>query len=313
MLKLKLFGPAQAHYLDQPLPGFPRWQAYQLFCYLLINQQRSHPREQLAAVFWSQYPTDISRKYLRNSIWKLRHTLESVGALPDEYLFTHDDNVSFRQSSRHWLDVEAFETATSRYQGLSGKELTWQQASELEQAVELYAGDLLENIYEDWCLYERERLTLLFLKTLSKLMVFHEMNGTYESGLVYGERILARDNTRERTHRRMMRLYWLLGERDAALAQYKRCTQILREALGVSPLKRTSLLYQRIAHDQPIPPGELHDLNASPPASSDNSRQMLANHVLQRINQLHSKLEETSVELCQIESLIKQALLDPPN
>ena len=34
------------------------------------------------------------------------------------------------------------------------------RARSLEDAVSLYQGDLLEGCYEDWCIYERERLPI---------------------------------------------------------------------------------------------------------------------------------------------------------
>ena len=42
-------------------------------------------------------------------------------------------------------------------------------------------------------------------------MVFHEAHSAYERGLACGERILAQDDIREKTHRDVMRLYWLLA------------------------------------------------------------------------------------------------------
>ena len=37
-----------------------------------------------------------------------------------------------------------------------------EQVAELEAAVKLYTGDLLEGLYTDWCLLERERFRLLY-------------------------------------------------------------------------------------------------------------------------------------------------------
>ena len=319
MLELQLFGTGQARYCDYPLPGFPNQQSYLLLCYLLLNRHHPHHRERLAALFWSEYPTTSSRKYLRNALWRLRHALQSVGAPGDEYLLISDDSISFVSSSRYWLDVEAFETTITRYQDLSEQELTPEQAAHLEEAVDLYVGDLLEGVYEDWCLYDRERLSLLHLNALSKLMVFHELNGTYERGLAYGERILARDHTREKVHRQMMRLYWLLGDRNAALAQYKRCVQVLREDLGIPPMEETRLLYKRMVHSQSDPStgsGERptsrpvrHEDPLSITIKSDDSVQPLAEHALQKLQRLQAIIEETSVELRYIERLISKALL----
>jgi hypothetical protein len=43
-----------------------------------------------------------------------------------------------------------------------------------------------------------------------------------------------------------MWLYWQAGDRGAALAQYKRCAQILKEELGVAPMAQTTQLCQAI-------------------------------------------------------------------
>ncbi len=312
MLELQLFGPSQASYCNRPLPGFPNRQSYLLLCYLLLNRHHSHHRERLAAFFWNEYPTAVSRKYLRNALWQLRQALQLVGASADEYLLISDDSVSFLTSSRYWLDVEVFEATVTRCQDLSGYELTPEQAAHLEEATDLYTGDLLEGIYEDWCLYDRERLSLLYLNALSKLIAFHEVNGAYERGLTYGARILARDHTREKVHRQMMRLYWLLGDRNAALAQYKRCAQILREELGIPPMKETRLLYEQMLHSQFDPTGQPARHGDSSPvmARSDASIPPLTEYALQKLQHLEGLIEEISVELRHIERLISSSLPD---
>lgn len=312
MLKLKLFGPGQAHYFDQPLMGFPAQQCCSLLCYLLLNRHYPHPREKLAAVFWGDYPTETSRKYLRNALWKLRQTLHLANAPIDEYLLVSDESVSFLTSSRYWLDVEIFEATLARYHSISGQDLTSEQAAQLEAGVDLYTGHLLEGVYEDWCLPERERLHLLHLDALSKLVTFHEINGSYERGLIHGERILSYDNTREKVHRQMMRLYWLLGNRTAALAQYKRCIQILREELGVGPLEETELLYQQIVNNQlrVVDWPEHRDVLSVTKDQIDEPFQLLVEHVLQKLRRLEAIVDVTSVELHHIEHLISSALVD---
>ena len=86
MLKVQLFGPGRAFYGDQPLAGFPGQQCYRLLYYLLLNREHPHHRERLAAVFWGDYATSTSRKYLRNALWRLRNALESTAAPIDHYL-----------------------------------------------------------------------------------------------------------------------------------------------------------------------------------------------------------------------------------
>jgi len=85
---------------------------------------------------------------------------------------------------------------------------------------------------------------------LDKLMSYCEVIHDYETGLLYGMRIMCYDRARERTHRRMMRLFYLLGDRAEALRQYERCAAALDEELGISPSKSTQSLYRQIQADQ---------------------------------------------------------------
>ena len=311
MLKLTLFGMPQACYHEHPLEGFPNQQPCLLLCYLLLNRQRSHHRERLAAVFWEEYPAHVARKYLRNSIWRMRKILQSAGAPDDEYLSVENGSISFMPASRYWLDVEIFEAKLLPYQDIAGQQLTSPQAAHLEEAVDLYVGDLLEGIYADWCLYDREQLRLLYLNALSKLTAFHEANGGYERGLAYGERILAQDDTREKTHRQMMRLYWLSGNQGAALAQYKRCAQILREALDVPPMEATARLYRQMVRGQ-FRPTQRQDYAAPllTPASAET--RMMTEHALQRVRYLRATIKEAGVELRRLEHLIGEGVIDFP-
>jgi DNA-binding SARP family transcriptional activator len=313
MLELNLFGAAQAHYSDQPLVGFPNQQAHLLLCYLLLNRERSHHRERLATLFWSEYPTQVSLKYLRNAIWRIRKVFQSVGAPADEYLSVENGSISFKCSSPYWLDVEAFETQVTSCEGTPGQRLTFEQANHLEGAIDIYIGDLLEGVYEDWCLYDRERLGLLYLNTLSKLMTFHEVNATYERALTCGDRILAHDNTREKVHRQMMRLYWLMGDRDAALTQYQHCTQILHESLGLLPMEETTRLYQQMVHNQFRPTIQPDTYNTRLPftVSPDESTQVMMEYALQRIHRLHATIDEASAELHHIEHFIRETMFNP--
>ena len=88
---------------------FPSQQAHLLLCYLLLNSKYPHLRDQLASVFWGEYSTQASRKYLRNSLWKLRQMFEEAQADLDDYLFVSDESVTFIRTSAYWLDVEIFE------------------------------------------------------------------------------------------------------------------------------------------------------------------------------------------------------------
>jgi DNA-binding SARP family transcriptional activator len=321
VLKATLFGIGKASYLEHELPGFPGQQACLLLCYLFLNKQHPHHREQLAAIFWPDHPSDIARKYLRNSLWRMRQVLLSAGAPPDEYLFYAEDSIAFINSSSHWLDVDSFESTASRYHNLPAGQLEQTGAAQLSAAVDLYTGDLLENVYEDWCLYERERLRMLYLNSLHKLMIYHGLQGGYDHGIQFGERILARDNTREKVHRQMMWLHWLSGNRDAALAQYQRCTRILREELNAQPMAETHLLFEQMragqvsapvnawsdVHTAGLPSQSSLPASRSPASEVEQRLTPLLEQTRRRLLQLQQMIDETRAELHHIERTLEDA------
>jgi DNA-binding SARP family transcriptional activator len=307
MLEVNLFGSGAACYYDRPMDGFPGHQSYQVFCYLLLNREHIQNRERLASIFWGNYATHASRKYLRNALWKLRSVFQAVGADLEKYVVVDDDNVFFQKSSPYQLDVEIFERLLASSRSVMGENLNPEQASQLSQAVNLYRGDLLEGVDEEWCLYERERLSLLHLTALSKLMSYHRWNGNFSAGLDYGERILALDDTREHIHREMMLLYWLNREPSAALAQYSRCAQILRDQIGVSPTDETQSMYEKMLHHRFIPPANL--VRTQPILMSDAAPALnddVIENALVRIQHLMRMLEETNQELRGLHELIQK-------
>ena len=121
-----------------------------------------------------------------------------------------------------WLDVAGLEQAYNLCRELPGDALTGEQAQLLEAAVALYQGDLLETWYQDWCIYERERLQLTYLALLGKLVAYCTAQQRYAKGIDYSQRILRCDPARESTYQQLMRLYYLAGDRTTALREYAR-------------------------------------------------------------------------------------------
>ncbi len=250
-LRIHLFGKFCARRNEQVLDGFDARKVQELFCYLLLHRDHSLPRETLASLLWPDTTTTLSKKNLRQALWQLQSALGSQNErVNDRVLLVEPDWVQLNSEANLWLDVAAFERAYNLELKTFGQELDSSTAQLLRDTVQLYQGPLLEGWYQDWCLLERERLQSMYLAMLDKLMSYCEVHHDYETGLLYGMRIMCYDRARERTHRRMMRLYYLTGDRAEALRQYERCAAALEEELGVSPSKSTLTLYRQIQADQ---------------------------------------------------------------
>jgi DNA-binding SARP family transcriptional activator len=170
----------------------------------------------------------------------------------------------------------------------AGAELAADCVESLQEAVRLYRGDLVEGWYHDWCLYERERLQNMYLAMLDKLICYYEAHRKFELGLLYGSIILRYDRAHERTHRQLMNLQYLSGNRTAALRQFERCVAALDEELGVKPDKLTTALYQKIRA------AEL-EAGASPAAAAPEAEEagvVSLSDVLGRLKLIQSVLTE---------------------
>lgn len=250
-LHVSLFGQFDVRYGEQVLIDLNVRKVQELLCYLLIFRDHSHHRETLASLLWSENCTSHSKSYLRKTLWQLQSVLEfQCDHLAGNLLLVEPEWITINPEAHLFLDVAEFEGAFTLVQGVPGKELDTRRAQILQNAVNLYRGDLLEGWYHDWCIYERERLQHIYLVILDKLMGHCETQREFEKGLVYGGIILRHDKARERTHRRLMRLHNLAGDRTSALRQYARCVTALEKELGVKPARRTEALYNQIRLDQ---------------------------------------------------------------
>jgi len=201
-----------------------------------------------------------------HQLWQLQSALGSqTESIRDRVLHVEPEWVQLNSDADLWLDVAVFEQTYNLVQKVPGQELETATAQHLQNVVQLYQGPLLEGWYQDWCLLERERLQNIYLAMLDKLMSYCEAHHDYETSLLYGMRIMYYDRARERTHQRLMRLNYLLGNRAEALRQYERCATALDEELGIKPSKSTTALYKRIQADQLDEPEPLMALRETDP------------------------------------------------
>jgi DNA-binding SARP family transcriptional activator len=294
--RIHLLGRFSVEYDEEALEGLGTFKVQELLSYLLIHRNRPRPREALAALLWGDIATDKSKKYLRQALWHLQTALKSRNAGGGNHILLVEDHwVQLNTTSEIWLDVAVLEEAFAALKDKSGWGLDANEKDELQVAVQVYEGELLEGSYQDWCLFERERLQNMYLALLYKLMNYCEAHHEYEAGQLYGSRILNYDRANERTHRRLMQLQYMAGDRTAALRQYDRCVIALDEDLGVKPDKRTVALYEKIRSGEVERPG---NLSQSPLAPTIPTASMLT-EVIGRLEDLQLTLADVRQAVCQ--------------
>jgi DNA-binding SARP family transcriptional activator len=308
-VKIYLFGQLRVECGNRVWQGPEGYKSRELFCFLLIHRTILHNRERLASLLWEESSAVQSKKYLRQALWKLQSSCnEQLGEVARQLLLVDPEWVQINSEVDLWVDVSVFDQTYSRLQ--AARDLNQNFARTVDQAVRLYKEDLLVGWYQGWCLYERERLQNMYLTMLDRLVEYCEANQDYLAGQEYCARILHYDPARERTHQQMMEMYYLAGDRTAALRQFDRCVEALKRELDVGPALSTLALREQIGTDHFVKPATaLH----SPPAVSEPLPSLPS--ILVNLKQLQSKLVELQCELQQGIQTVEQAFpqLKDPN
>lgn len=291
--KVTLFGKFNIARQEKEIIRIEARKVQELLCYLLLFRDRPQSRELLSEVLWQDKPAGKSRKYLRQTLWRLQSILKVDGISSDTLLVIDQDWIQLNPPNDFWLDVAEFEKVFDLVKGKKTQDLDMRDLQFLEYAANIYSGDLLGGWYQDWCIFERERFQTMHLILLDKLVQFCELHQWYEVGLTYGIEILRQDQAYERTHRQLMRLYFLAGNRTEALHQYDRCVTALRDELGVEPSERTKQLYEQIRLDKFKQPNIAVE-NAH--SQVDESTLML-NHALDRLEQFAETMKTIESEV----------------
>lgn len=305
-MHISLFGKLRVCSSDAITIKVEPRRAEELLCYLLLYRHRLHEREKLATLLWPDASPVQSRRYLRQTLWQLQSILNQALQPKLHLLHIEHTRLGINLQTTDWLDIAIFEQAFAAVADRHGRDLCADQAEQLRQATQLYQGDLLEGWYQDWCILERDRLQNMYLAMLDKLVAYSEANQTYEASLGYGIQILRYDRAREQTHRQLMRLYHLAGNRTAALHQFNACVTALREELDVEPALSTIALYQQILNEQ---------CTAAAPGALESARRALAPpplpDALQQLEQIQSSLSQLQAQVSYLLQMLKQNALHP--
>jgi predicted ATPase/DNA-binding SARP family transcriptional activator len=262
-LEINVLGPVQLTLAGKPLAGLVSAKAKALLVYLAI-ERRPCSRSALAGLLWSDLPEDDARRNLRVEVSKLRRWL-------NPYLVFTSQEASINPTSPYLVDVHEFEDWVSKFRAQASSP----DLSQMMETVALYRGDFLSHfqvraapLFEEWVLVERERLRQLALDLLDQINQAAIQQQDWKAGLFAARKSLAIDSWREKSHRQLMIILVLSGDRSAALAQFETARRILVQELGVEPGPETLALYQRIKQGELIPPASsapMIQIGASPP------------------------------------------------
>jgi LuxR family transcriptional regulator, maltose regulon positive regulatory protein len=145
--------------------------------------------------------------------------------------------------ARFIIDVEEFDSALAKARAASDEGIA---AKFHEQAIHLYNGEYLQNLYYDWLFPERRRLTRAYLGSLRALADHHFAHKRYTNAQELLQRALRVDSLQEELYCQTLKIFAALGDRAGLVNQYQEMRQHLARELDMDPLPTTEHLYQKL-------------------------------------------------------------------
>ncbi|WP_150135185.1 AfsR/SARP family transcriptional regulator [Streptomyces hyaluromycini] len=201
--------------------------AQRLLAYLTI--QGPSPRTVVAGSLWGEAPEERALGSLRTTVWRINQVVPGL---------VTGEHREVALASFVSADVTEFAhrvTARSTDSGTRGHDLP-----------NLRIRELLPGWYEDWVVFERDRLRQLHLHALEAAATALCMGGEYAAALDTALAAVRGDPLRESARRAVILVHLAEGNLVEAHREYQRFRALLAGELGVEPSGRlTSLVTGR--------------------------------------------------------------------
>jgi DNA-binding SARP family transcriptional activator len=259
VLRANFFGHFEVLCDEEPLPLGRNGKALTILKYLIANRSRPVSQDHLMGWLWPESNLKKARWSLNSAIHGLRKLLgscpSSLGPSSSEshtssHVLLEEGYYRLSPEVRVSTDVEEFEGACEEGLRLEKEGLIAEASERFEGAIGLYRGDyLVEDLYEDWTMVERERLVNAYVDVVGRLAGHAMEAGRHQESIRACYRVLEKDRCHEESHRMLMRCYAQLGLRARALRQYRLCEEALCQEYGLSPSPDTQTLYLSLLND----------------------------------------------------------------
>jgi DNA-binding SARP family transcriptional activator len=190
-----------------------------LLAFLALQRQPVN-RHRVAGALWPDVAEERSLGSLRSALWRLRRTSHEVVEIGDANLRLDPTTV---------LDIEIL--------GDRSREL--HDDSDLtgtpDVDASMFGAELLPGWYDDWLLFERERLRQVSLHALEALSRRQVRAGRYADAVEAAWRAISLEPLRESAHGALIDAHLAEGNICEAVRSFREYSSVLRREVGVAP------------------------------------------------------------------------------
>jgi DNA-binding SARP family transcriptional activator len=199
---------------------------------LLALRRRAVARSEASGTLWPDATETHANGCLRTALWRLRRAEPALVVVTPTHLhlasFVRTDMREVACYAHRLLD------ASDRLDGLPPD-------------VQPLLGELLPGWYDDWVLFERERLRQLTLHALEALADRLLACGQFGAALEAAYAAIRSEPLRESAHRTLIRIHLAEGNCAEALRAYRSCADLFDRELGLAPSRGLTSLVRTSA------------------------------------------------------------------
>jgi DNA-binding SARP family transcriptional activator len=248
VMRVRLFGRFEVSCSGDRVALSRNTKAVTILKYLVVHRDELVSQDHLMAWLWPESNLRKARWSLNSTICNLRKLLSSCPSLSSKnQVLLEEGYYQLCPTIRIVTDVGEFDAHYERGRRLKSEGRIPEAVAEYEKAVALYRGDyLVEDVYEDWTLVERERLLNANVEMLDLLATHYFDTERYHESLRTCFRLLSKDPCYERGHRCVIECYLSLGLHVRASHQFQLYQHFLLHNLGRDPSLEMKKLHRRI-------------------------------------------------------------------
>lgn len=236
-VRVYLLGTPRVLIGEQPIVRWRRPTVRELF-FFMLDQRKPVSADVIIEALWPGRAVGEGKA----AFTRARHFLKELLGRP----CLEQDDGHWHLTLDCWVDAQEFERLLNAGEELETLGDFSAAAHRFHQALLLWDGDYLADLFSDWAILRRDTLRRRYLACLERLADIEMQLGHVErAGQLYYQ-ILDLEPLREAAYRGLMRFFATRGEYSEAQRVYERCVRTLDEHLGSEPTPQTTQLYQTI-------------------------------------------------------------------
>jgi DNA-binding SARP family transcriptional activator len=225
-----------------PLRTLRTYKGYYLLALLTLREEAPVERDWLARTLWPDSFEVKARYNLRRCLSDLRAALD-----------TEAKRLQTRSSRTVSLSLDGADVDLFTFDRIMAR-TKYAPDEDLEKAVLLYRGPLLEGYTEEWMTAERAQREEAFLTALETLSERAKGRGDLHMAASFLRRVVTIQPERESAQRTLMQCLSDAGDQAAVTEAYRTMRVYLRDRLNIEPSWQTRALFQELCERPSVSP-----------------------------------------------------------